>query len=227
MSIAEINLNSQTDSRKRMFCCNGCKIEKESIEFSVDRRSKSGLQSVCKSCYREYQRINKEQIKEYKKKHYKANKVELDSKMKEYYQANWVKLIHKMKEYRITHKEQKNNYEKEYTKIRRQTDSLYRLMGNLRSLIYISLKNKGYTKRSKTQKLLGADFKTVQTHLVNSAIKNYGSYDPAVTYHIDHIIPCKSATTEDQLIALQYYTNLQYLTVEDNLAKSSKLNWDN
>lgn len=86
-----------------------------------------------------------------------------------------------------------------------------------------SFNNQGYSKTSKTQQLLGADFKTVKAHLEATAIRNYGSYDPQVSYHIDHIVPCSSAKSEQELLALQHYLNLQLLTPEDNLKKSDKI----
>jgi hypothetical protein len=87
----------------------------------------------------------------------------------------------------------------------------------------MSLKRKGYTKRSKTQKLLGADFQAVRNHLENTWLQNYGTPYAGEVVHVDHIIPCSLAKTERELIALQHYTNLQYLTPEDNLRKSDNV----
>lgn len=56
--------------------------------------------------------------------------------------------------------------------------------------------------------------------MIRKIIKNYGSYDPNFKYHIDHIIPCSSVKTEEELIGLQHYCNLQYLTPEDNMRKN-------
>ena len=71
------------------------------------------------------------------------------------------------------------------------------------------------------------DFATVHAYLIETAKKNYGGkYFPNRKYHIDHVIPNASAITEDDLIKLQHYTNLQYLYAKDNLQKSAKLDWD-
>lgn len=37
--------------------------------------------------------------------------------------------------------------------------------------------------------------------------------------HIDHVIPISWANTEKQVLALNHYSNLQLLSVEDNLLK--------
>jgi hypothetical protein len=49
--------------------------------------------------------------------------------------------------------------------------------------------------------------------------ENYGLYG----WHIDHIIPLASANTEDELLKLFHYTNLQPLWAEENLLKSNKI----
>lgn len=98
---------------------------------------------------------------------------------------------------------------------------------NLRGLLNKSITKQGFSKDTKTANLLGCDFETIQNHLILSAINNYGFlYSPFVKYEIDHIIPCSSATSEEELIKLQHYTNLQYLTEEDNINKSNKMDWN-
>ena len=42
-------------------------------------------------------------------------------------------------------------------------------------------------------------------------------------WHVDHIIPLSSAKTEEELVKLCHYTNLQPLWAEDNLKKSNKI----
>ena len=43
---------------------------------------------------------------------------------------------------------------------------------------------------------------------------------------IDHIIPLSIANTEQEIINLCHYSNLQLLKKEDNRFKSNKLNWE-
>ena len=54
--------------------------------------------------------------------------------------------------------------------------------------------------------------------------ENYGEDEEknkVKAWHIDHIIPLSSAKSEDELIALSHYTNLQPLWAMDNLKKGA------
>ena len=42
-------------------------------------------------------------------------------------------------------------------------------------------------------------------------------------WHIDHIIPISSATTEEEVYKLNHYTNLRPMWGSDNIRKSNKL----
>ena len=148
----------------------------------------------CKICYREAKR-------EYNKKWRQENREAYREACKKWRQGN-----------------------REYQKKRRTIDPLYKLSGNIRNLIYHSIRNQGYNKTSKTHNILGCSFEQLQQHLEISCLENYGvlpsDMDP-IGLHIDHIIPASSATTEQELLALNHFTNLQYLTEEDNLTKGN------
>lgn len=109
----------------------------------------------------------------------------------------------------------------EYNKVRRQVDPLYKLTGNLRCLVNVSFKVKAWGKTTKTQQLLGCTFEELAKHLQSKfkdgmTLENYGEW------HIDHIKPCATATSPEELAALFHYTNLQPLWASENLSKGSK-----
>jgi hypothetical protein len=161
---------------------------------------------------------NKENIKKYNARYIQNNK----DKITRHYQDNKESIIARVSKYRNENKKTMAAYSARYERQRKAKDPLFKLLHNLRSLINISLKAKGFRKSSKTRELLGADFATVHAHLIETAIRNYGYYNPNASYHIDHIIPCSVADNEDELNTLQFYYNLQYLTPKDNLIKGSK-----
>lgn len=141
-------------------------------------------------------------IKKYKKK----NRKKINAYCKKYINKNRSKINQRRRE------SMKNS------PIKRLKRNLSRRLGH-------ALKTKYYKKTSRTHQMLGADYETVFEHLKATAEINYGAYCPAINYHIDHIIPCSTAKTEEELIKLQHYSNLQFLTPDDNIAKSDKLDY--
>ena len=131
----------------------------------------------------------------------------------------------KDKEWRLENSERNRENHRTYQANRRATDPLYKLTENIRNLINKSLRNKGYKKTSKAQTILGCDFETLDAHLTDTALTNYGYWSAAEEYHVDHFIPLSSATTEAEINKRNHYTNLQYLYPHHNLAKRDKLDW--
>ena len=76
----------------------------------------------------------------------------------------------------------------------------------------------------KTEQILGCSIKEFQNYIINLcpegvSLDNFNRYE----YHIDHIIPLSSANTEEEVIKLCHYTNLQPLWCNENLTKSNKI----
>jgi len=99
---------------------------------------------------------------------------------------------------------------------------ILKLKHNLRISVYRSFKKRGYTKKSKTELILGADWLTVKKHFERQFTKGM-TWDNQGKWHIDHIVPLASAKTEEEVIKLNHYTNLQPLWAEDNLKKSDTI----
>lgn len=217
--------------------CKRCNIEKEIISFCKNQSKKDGLEIYCRECNKEYKKEhyikNKKIISEKYKIYYLENKETIIEKVreysndnkeykkeyfKEYYLKNKQDIIEKVREYNIENKESKRNYIKTYSKNRKVNDPLYKLSINIRNSILSSLKMKGCVKKLKTNEILGCSFEEFQIHLENKfeswmSWNNRGLYNGSFNYgwDIDHIIPLSSAKTEDEIIRLNHYSNLQPL----------------
>lgn len=192
--------------------CIKCNIEKPITDFYKDSSTKDNYRPECKSCKRQLGKLrylqNRERINEQCRQYYRDNKEAHSERCIQYYQKN-KQTIHK--------------YMNQYQKTRRATDSLYSLICKIRNLIGKSHRNQKYSKKSKTFKILGCEGWFLQVHLEYTFELNYGVPYTGQAVHIDHIIPISSATSEDELLKLNHWTNLQYLTPEDNLKKSDSL----
>jgi hypothetical protein len=92
----------------------------------------------------------------------------------------------------------------------------------MRQSVRKSFKRKGYTKKSRTYNILGEEWSVVKQHM-ESLFKEGMTWDNHGEWHIDHIIPISLGKTEDEVLKLCHYTNLQPLWKEDNLKKSDKI----
>ena len=236
-----------------MKTCSKCKIEKDYLEFSKSKTTKDGYQYKCRSCEKQYRQNNKDDIKKYLKEYYESNKEYISKKKKEYEKTNKEIISKKKKiyreankekiaNYRKANKEKYSKYNKEYRKKyykdnkekiseyfknwqkqKKQNDPLFKLKHNLRTRTYCAFKNKGYSKNTKTHKMLGLDWHMVKQHIERQFTKgmNWSNHGE---WHIDHIIPLASANTEQRLKELCHYSNLQPLWASENISKSDKIN---
>ena len=235
-----------------MKTCTKCKEEKPKVEFYKETRRRDKLSIQCKICVKKRKSLPEISAKEraLKKRYVEKNRSMVLTKSRENYKQNRDKILKEAKLYRdrpenksrqkaymetyreenremLRYKENKKYADNKdeiriQVKYRYDNDPMFRIASRLRNTVCGRLRNAGYTKKSRTYELLGLDFETVWNYLEYTWFQNYGTELCDQEYHIDHIIPCASASTEEELIALQHYSNLQLLTPEDNLSKGDK-----
>ena len=131
----------------------------------------------------------------------------------------------------------------EYAKKRKLNDDVFRLKIIIRNNIYQSLFRKSLTKNKKTEDIIGCSYDDFKLYIESKFEPwmnwdNYGLYDGELFtgWDLDHIVPISSATTEEEVISLNHYTNFQPLCskinrdikrnkiISDNLILDSNLN---
>ena len=189
----------------KMKVCRICGTEK-----SIDNFRKG---KVCKKCENEnnkkWNSANKEKMKAYQKQYYIEHINEIKEKRKNQW-SNWSENNkHHLKEYR----KNKSDLEKNKDKIRRT--------------IRLSFRRKGFIKSKHTEEIVGISLIKFYEYLLQTFKNNYGyEWDGIEPIHIDHKRPLKYATTEEEVMRLCNYKNLQLLKAKDNLQKSSKINYE-
>ena len=211
--------------------CSKCEIEYENgIEnFDKSSRNKSGLRGECKVCSKKYREANKERRKVYdknriynpldKKEYYENNKKIILLKGKTNYLLNKDSKLEYQKDYQQRNKDKRNIYLSE----RRKNDPLFRLITNTRNLINNSFKIMDFSKSSRTQEILGCSFEEFKAYLESKfepwmTWNNRGLYNGQDNFgwDIDHIIPLSIASSEEELVKLNHFTNLQPLCSKIN-----------
>jgi len=184
--------------------CNKCKIFKDLSEFHLQKDTKDGRRATCKEC-RKFDKSAKEKLKIWK-------------------QNNKSILKEKNKVYNQNYKERRN----ELRKIRKQNDPVYKFSENISRTIKQSFSKKGFTKNSRTYEILGCTYDEFIIHIENQfqewmTWENYGSYTGNYhqTWQLDHIKPISLASTEEEIIFLNHYSNFRPLCSRENIEKSN------
>lgn len=210
--------------------CTKCKKEKINTQFAIDKRAISGLQSSCKECQSDFRKKRYYEDLNYRKKllkrglrYKKNNREKVYKTRKNYLSNNKEKTNITRKTYYINNKKTLNKKARKYQKNRRKIDILYKLKGDMRNLIGLSFRKKGFTKQSKTAKILGCSFEEFKTH-IESHWKiwmnwdNHGKYNGEYNFgwDLDHIEALETAETVEDIIRLNHYTNFQPLCSKIN-----------
>ena len=221
--------------------CNQCSIIKSLDDFPNNKTGKHTKLAQCKSCdkinqHNRYLKNKKDRLK--KSKEYKLKNREHNRKVdrERYLKQREIKLAYQkqqrvnkpeyMKEYRIHNKEKIRRSSNKWQQKKYYTDLSYRLRSILQKRIVASVR--GRCKSQSTIGLLGCSIEEFKQHLESKFYKdsrlNWQTYGPK-GWHIDHIIPCASFDLSDpeQQKKCFYYTNMQPLWWDLNIAKSNKI----
>lgn len=217
--------------------CTICKEIKVVTCFGKYKNSKLGIKYHCKTCdklQREKIVVEKQEVEEkicsgcntllsrnqFNKDKYKKDGLSCKCKQcikirkTEYYNKN-------KKQIRAS------NYS--YHKHKTIVDPTYKIKRGTSHLIRESFKracNGAFVKNSRALKILDCTMQEFIKHLESlftegMTLSNHGNCKDC--WQIDHKIPISFAKTEEEIIELNHYTNLQPLWRDDNLSKSNKL----
>ena len=204
------NKEKMSKQKKEWYSNNKESILESRKQYYIDNKEK----------IKEYNKKNEERIREYNKEYRKQCRKtdEYIEARKQWRENNKEKIREHQKKYTKKNKEKLNEYMGEYNKNRKDTDPVFKLSCSMRTYIGHSIRNKGYTKKSKSYIILGCTYEEFKNHIESQwedwmEWNNYGKYNCEENYgwDIDHIIPMSSAQCEDDVIRLNHHTNIQPL----------------
>ena len=188
--------------------CSKCCEEKALYEFHKDSSRTDGYSYVCKVCTRKRQKIYEEKNKENKKQYYIKNKKKISQ-------------INKLKY--TNNKEFYSKKNKVYRKQRLTNDPLFKLRYVIKTTIRDAFRYTSFEKKNRTLGILGCSIEEFKTYLESKfepwmTWENRGLYNGEFNYgwDIDHIIPTSLAITEEELLKLNHFSNLQPLCSKVN-----------
>lgn len=218
--------------------CIKCRVSKDISLFVKTKNS-------CKDCEKEYKKnyrkLNSEYLRDKDKEYYNENKERICNKQKENYSKNKDKKLEYQREYYINNKELISEYKRKHAKEnkdsireyksnyqnkRRKEDPIFMLKHSISRTIRNSLKVKGFSKSKKSIEILGCEIDFFKSYLEERFTEEMTWQNYGLVWDIDHIIPLSTAITEEDVIKLNHYTNLQPLNsyINRNI-KKDKLNF--
>ena len=156
--------------------------------------------------------MNKKYLTEEERKEAKRKSV------REYYLRNKEKTLENKKQYREKNKKELQEKKNIYRKLQKEINPLYKITNSLRRNINNAFKRHMFSKNINTEKIIGCSFEEFKIHLESKfeswmTWENYGLYNGTEGYgwDIDHMIPLATAKTEEELLKLNHFNNLQPL----------------
>lgn len=201
------------------------KKEKQKLYYQKNRERIIANQTEYKKNNKDKRKINrvsnKDKIKEQRKIYYEKNKDKIIQKQSQYYLDNLKKINDYQKQYKIQNKERDRERLRLYYQNRLDNDPLFKLKSNFRRRIKFILTKNGFTKKNKSEQILGCSFDDFKKYIESKfeswmTWENYGNPKDGIleinkTWDVDHVIPFASAKTELEILRLNHYTNLQPL----------------
>lgn len=145
---------------------------------------------------------NKEKVREYKEDYIKDNLDKYKVWNKKYSSKNRSKINSRIKE-------------------RLLSNPLSICKEKIRGILKQSIRNKGYSKNSTTQKILGCSFDDFKLY-IEKQFKPGMSWDNRSEWHLDHKTPISWAKSEEEIYQLNHYTNFQPLWAIENRKKGNR-----
>jgi hypothetical protein len=213
------NLESIKEKGRKWREQNAEKLKKRKRDYHEKNRE----QCLAKS--RAYREANPEKVAQRKRKCYLAKRDEVLEKHKIYRQNNRDACLARTKAYRDNlDPEIRKKRARDYTRKRRHADPLYALKSLCRCRIGHALRGGGWTKAGNSKKLLGCTYEELRQHLESHFLPGMTWENRGLKgWHVDHIQPLALAETEEDVIRLLHFSNLQPIWEKDNLKKASKL----
>ncbi len=211
----------------------GCKLcKKQYDETNKNRRKAYG---------REYRKTNKERLEKNRKIYYRDNFEMIQAREKLYHAANKEERNAKTRKWRNENKERARLGQKRYydensdrlkelsrkyakenrlsinsrNKKRYDSDPLYKCKKLARSAVREGFKSKNFHKKHKTNQILKCSFEYFFNYIEKQfkegmTWKNHGEWE------LDHVVPLDLAKTEEEVIAINHYSNFQPLWKKEN-----------
>lgn len=208
--------------------CTKCGEEKPATaEFFLKRDAAKGtLKTQCRECAkifrRDYYAAKKVTSLAYNKAYREEKRDDMLSRRRLSYAANREKIIARNLAYRAANREAHRKRVARNESKRKESDPVFAMRKRVSALISGRLRAGGYTKKSRSQEILGCDWAEFKRHIERQFLKGM-TWENRDKWQLDHVVPISTAKTEEEILALNHHTNLRPLWSDLNRAKSDAI----
>ncbi len=128
-----------------------------------------------------------------------------------------------MKQWRLNNKDKMSKQKRIYYDRRMKEEEIFKLKHNISTRVRSYLKKYNYKKESSIIEILGCSPIELKRHLEKKFTEGMSWEMMGSKIHVDHIIPLASAQTQEEVLKLCHFSNLQPLFARDNLIKGAKI----
>lgn len=199
--------------------CKVCKVEKSKLDFYPNyKRCKecvdNNIYPLIKVCFK---------CGDVKDTHlFKTHQASIDGHRNECIDCHRISMLIVQKKYRQKNKSSIRKKDLIYRKNRMKFDPFYRSKIDARNIIRKAISTSGYSKKSKTESILGCSYLDFKNHIESLFLPRM-NWENRNLWHIDHIVPLSFAQNEDELLLINHFTNLRPIWIEHNQLKSDKI----
>lgn len=226
----------RSDTGRRRTDCKECESKKQKKWRDANKERVAQTYKVWREAHREelskkqleWQRNNREKCRAYNKKSIQnmteERKAKANLRSKKYREARKddIEYIEKRRAWSRESTKRRRKKITAYEENRKKIDPVFKLKKQIRNEIRTSFNRRGFRKSARTEEIVGCTLQELYEHLCMTYLVRYGEkYNGNKGVHIDHIIPLANAHTEEEVIKLCRWDNLQLLTAEDNLIKNA------
>jgi len=202
--------------------CERCHRSLRVRAFCKNRKKSDGLNSWCRFCSSEYKRLyyqgNKTRILRKMKAEYRNNPEPIKARVLRYRQSHKAECVKRAVNYRRSHLSQVNARLRVWRR-KRMRNIQFRLERNLRSRLNGVLR--GSIKTGSAVRDLGCSILSLKSWLEHKFTSGMSWDNYGAVWQIDHVVPLSAFDLCDrsQLLKACHFTNLQPLSVADNVRK--------
>lgn len=222
--------------------CTRCKVSKPLGEF---RKKLDKLTSACAACLsaadkaywanRSAEKVEKQNARrlEWVKKNPEAkargnaaylarNPQRVKESQRKWYEKNVEYFREKSKRWALENPEQYREMMRRAEAKMLAQNPVFAMKKRCRALVGASLRSGGFVKRSATAQILGCSWREFAAHIEKQFLKGM-TWENRHAWHLDHIVPLATASTAEDVIRLNHFTNLRPFWAEDNLSKGAQI----